>query len=160
MTSRKTPAGRFCGVTNNKLLGGISRMQSLQAVGDSLWTAADRFLATPDEALFTADIVVADWKVRLRSTCRRTAELYSQRLQARNPVASDDKARLTLTLLEIGVPGCIYVGAPETCVFDPYQQRGVQLVSNTDDLPPWHSGAPLRILLHLAAVNRGWSLVH
>jgi hypothetical protein len=33
-------------------------------------------------------------------------------------------------------------------------------MANVDDLPPWDAGAPCRIALNLAAVSRGWCLVH
>ena len=45
-------------------------------------------------------------------------------------------------------------------IFDPAAHVGLQLVDRLADLPPWDSGAPFRILLHLAAVCRGWRLVH
>lgn len=45
-------------------------------------------------------------------------------------------------------------------IFDPAARVGLQLVDSLADLPPWDSGAPFRILVHLAAACRGWRLVH
>jgi hypothetical protein len=45
-------------------------------------------------------------------------------------------------------------------IFDPAAGAGLQLVDTAADLPPWDTGAPFRILLNLAAVSRGWRLVH
>jgi hypothetical protein len=163
-------------------------MQPLQTARGGEREIVDRFLAIPDDELHIADCFVADWQVRLRSTCLKTIELYSQRLRARNPITPESGARLTLSLVETralgwpqtkpdsdarslnldferlvrtsGLKG-VYLNAVEPCAFfDPVRQMGVEVVASVDDLPPWHAGAPFRIPLHLAAVSRGWGLVH
>jgi len=163
-------------------------IQPLLTAGENVRGVVDRFLAIPDEALFTADVFVADWKVRLRSTCFKAIDLYARRLRARNPITHDSAAGLTLNLLETsalewartlsyadwhgsaghfesnmrmsGLQGVDLGGVNHCAIFDPDQQRGVHLVTSVDDLPPWDSGAPFRVLLHMAAINRGWGLVH
>jgi hypothetical protein len=143
-------------------------------------------LAIPDKGLFTADVFVADWKVHLRSTCIKTTDLYCQRIRSRYPVAPHSTAHLTLSLLETSVLDCheffsswrherggfedrikgsglegVHLRGVEPCtIFDPKRLLGAQVIANIADLPPWHSGAPFRVLLHLAATNRGWALVH
>ena len=124
--------------------------------------------------------------LRLRSTCFETTNLYAQRLRRRDAASPQGAARLNFTLLETGLPGfapteprwygpqgrftdivtslgfeSVHLSAVEPCtVFDPKRQIGVQLVPRIADMPPWHTGAPFRILLHLAAISRGWSMVH
>jgi hypothetical protein len=144
----------------------------------------DRCLTIPDDELFTADVFVADWKLCLRSTCIKTTDLYSQRIRSRNPVAPQSATQLTLSLLEASALGWheflsrdlrigfknfleasglegAYLNPVEPCtIFDSKRLVGAQIVTNIADLPPWHSGAPFRILLHLAAISRGWGLVH
>ena len=44
--------------------------------------------------------------------------------------------------------------------FEPVTQRGVMLVRTAADLPPWTTGAPLALLLHLAFAWRGWRFMH
>lgn len=48
---------------------------------------------------------------------------------------------------------------PWVC-FDPRSGRGLTLVRTTRDLPPWTSGAPFALSLHLAFAWRGWRLLH
>ena len=57
-----------------------------QNAEESVRQLVNRVVATPDEALSTAEFVVADWKVRLRSTCPKITEIYSSRLRSRNPL--------------------------------------------------------------------------
>lgn len=167
---------------------------SLQNASESVRDLVDRVIATPDEALSTTEFVVADWKVRLRSTCPKTTEIYSDRLRSRRPLAVNNSACLTLNLLETSVLGWappefysewrgppghfesisrklgfrgVYlkaiegeVGTDFCTIFDPHRQMGIQIVGNISDLPPWDAAAPCRISLNLAAVSRGWCLVH
>jgi hypothetical protein len=180
-------AGRFCGAKTSKPSeGGLEGMQTLHTPGDHAVEVIRRFLTLPDEAFYTADVFVADWKVRLRSTSVETTNLYSQRLCRRDAVAPESGGRLTLTLLETnalgwpqtdaswrsqtgrfryimsswGLQGLCPDAVESWTMFDPKQGIGTELVESIGHLPPWHTGAPFRILLHLAAVNRGWSLVH
>jgi hypothetical protein len=164
-----------------------------QNTGESVRGVVNRVIATPNKALCAAEFVIADWKVRLRSTCPNTTEIYSNRLRSRRPIAVTNYAGLTLNLLETsalgwappesysdwrGPPGHfeaiakevglrgVYLqeieeeGTDPCTIFDPCQQVGVQLVTRFSDLPPWDVGAPCRILLNLAAVSRGWCLMH
>jgi hypothetical protein len=167
---------------------------SLQSASESVRDLADRVIATPDEALSTTEFVVADWKVRLRSTCPKTTEIYANRLRSRRPLPVNNSACLTLNLLETSILGWappefysdwrgppghfelilrklgfrgVYLkaiegeGGTDFCtIFDPHRQMGIQIVGNISDLPPWDAAAPCRISLNLAAVSRGWCLVH
>jgi hypothetical protein len=161
------------------------RTQS-QTAYESIRYAVDRLLTTPDEALFTSDISVAGWKLRLRSTSFDTLALYSRRLHSRSPSAPDSATQLTFTLLETGVlgwppmdpswrgpegalqriirglglEGTCHDGIEPCTIFDPIRQIGAEVVTGVGDLPPWHTGAPFRVLFHLAALSRGWQLVH
>jgi hypothetical protein len=77
----------------------------LQNASKSVRALADSVITTPDETLFTAEFDLADWKVRLRSTCRKTTEIYSSRLRSRRPLAANNPACLTLNLIETSVLG-------------------------------------------------------
>jgi hypothetical protein len=157
-------------------------MQSLQAAREGVGGAVHRLLTVQDEALHTADVVVADWSLRLRTPCADTTDLYARRLRGRDAASQDGAARFSFTLLEVGsfdwTPTShppehfsdmvadlgftnVHLSDVEPCtIFDPDRNIGVQLVTRIADMPPWHTGAPFRIMLHLAAVNQGWSLVH
>jgi hypothetical protein len=81
-----------------------SSAASLQNAAESVRQLVNRVAATPDEALSTADFVVADWKVRLRSTSPEITEIYSSRLRSRKPLAVNSSC-LTLNLFEASVLG-------------------------------------------------------
>jgi hypothetical protein len=73
--------------------------------------------------------------------------------------------RFEETLKSLGLMGAFPAAempapADPLSIFDPSARVGVQLVDRLADLPPWDSGAPFRILLHLAAACRGWRLAH
>src|SRR5262245_10095238 len=135
-------------------------MQSLRAAGENLTALLDRFLTLPDKELFTADVLVADWKVRLRSTCSKTTDLYSQRIRSRDSVAPHSStARLTLSLLETselgwnqsfsgwgdrragfeslmkrsGLKGADLSAVEPCTIFDPKRLMGAQVVTNIAD---------------------------
>ena len=78
---------------------------SLQNAGESVRQLVNRVIATPDRVLSTAEFVVADWKVRLRSTCPKITEIYSNRLRSRRPLAANNSVCLTLNLFETSVLG-------------------------------------------------------
>ena len=84
---------------------GSSGTVSLQNASGSVRDLADRVIATPDQTLSTAEFALADWKVRLRSTCRKTTEIYSSRLRSPRTPAADDSACLTLNIIETRVLG-------------------------------------------------------
>jgi hypothetical protein len=172
----------------------VAGMPTLQSASESVRDLVDRVLGVPDEALSIAEFALADWKVRLRSTCPKVTNLYSERLRSRKPLAVESAACLTFNLFETSVLGWaplesysdwrgqlghfelilktlrfrgVYPDATEgdagtepCTIFDPDRQVGMQLVTSIRDLPPWDAGSPCRIPLNLAAVGRGWFLVH
>jgi hypothetical protein len=81
-----------------------SSAASLQNAAENVRQLVNRVAATPDEALSTAEFVVADWKVRLRSTSSKITEIYSSRLRSRKPLAVNSSC-LTLNLFEASILG-------------------------------------------------------
>jgi len=77
----------------------------LQNAGESVRQLINRVIATPDKALSTAEFFLADWKVRLRTTCPKITEIYSSRLRSRKPLKASNSACLTLNLFETTVLG-------------------------------------------------------
>jgi hypothetical protein len=77
---------------------------SLQNAEESVRQLVNRVATAPDKALSTAEFFVANWKVRLRSTCPNITELYSSRLRSRKPLAANYSC-LTLNLFETSVLG-------------------------------------------------------
>jgi hypothetical protein len=78
---------------------------SLRNAGESVRQLVNRVIAMPDKALSTAEFVVADWKVRLRSTSPKITEIYTSRLRSRKPVATTNSKCLTLNLFDTSVLG-------------------------------------------------------
>lgn len=77
----------------------------------------------------------------------------------------DPPGRFEDLLKSVGLRGAFPAAETEPpadpcTIFDPAARVGLQLVDTLSDLPPWDAGAPFRILLHLAAAQRGWRLVH
>ena len=77
----------------------------MQNAGESVRQLVNRVIATPDKTLSTAEFVVAEWKVRLRSTCPKITEVYSNRLRSRKPLAANNSSCLTFNLFEASVFG-------------------------------------------------------
>jgi len=76
----------------------------LQTAGESVRQLVNSVFATPDKVLSIAEFVVADWKVRLRSTCPKITEIYSSRLRSRKPLSANSSC-LTLNLFEASALG-------------------------------------------------------
>src|SRR5206468_1327167 len=78
---------------------------SLQNAGESVRQLVNRVIATPDKTLSTAEFVVADWKVRLRSTCPDITAAYANRLRSRKPHVANTSSCLTFNLFDASVFG-------------------------------------------------------
>ena len=77
----------------------------MQDAGESVRQLFNRVVTTPDKTLSTADFVVADWKVRLRSTSPKITEIYSNRLRSRKPLAANGASHLILNFFETSALG-------------------------------------------------------
>jgi hypothetical protein len=167
-----------------KLAAARPAAEPTEPVADWLARAA----AVPDDGLAAWTACLAGLAIRFRCTSERLATLYRSRMAA-GRVGPGRPAELHIDLFETdrlgwpspaevlpgsrdgrGVsPGGVLALAPDESddealfpwvFFDPAARRGAMFVRTAADLPPWSSGAPFALALHLAFAARGWRFVH
>jgi hypothetical protein len=144
--------------------------------------------AVPDSLLVHHSFHLGGLRVRARFSNPRLADLYSARLFGRLAETTEPLPDLQVNVLEnasLGWPSLARWRDPQCdrqCFDQTLQAAGlraayphsprlwevampsanvaVQIAETVDDLPIWDSGAPLRVPIHWASVDRGWRLVH
>ena len=144
--------------------------------------------ALPDEALHTRRFRIAGQSISARFSDRERASLYASRLPPAedHPALSDsnfhvdvvetthlgwpapallkvpngDRRAFERTLERAGLRAVPPFSSRLWDVMDRSGNRAIQLSQSRRDYPEWDGGAPLRIALHWAALDRGLRLIH
>ena len=149
---------------------------------------AARAWTLPDESLLSRRFQIAGQSILARFSDETRADLYASRLPAANPDAARNEPVFRVDIIETARlgwspparwmdPVCQRGDFERTLeraglrAVPPYRPRlwefmdrqknqAFQLCQTASDLPIWDAGAPLRIPLHWASLDRGRRLVH